>query len=308
MGPHNQRSEMVKVNHRLDFTDDTVDVKDVAPSTRTVVKIGSGDAGKSSHTIKLVIGEPVDVDDVDDVDEWDVEDELAHSCCQFFDQRRETWSNGRASRASTTSTTSLQDKMDHLRREIVSLVDQDDALFRQLLALNTSIHELRSQQRALTRNNASVSPCSTSMASSLASSSDGDEDSDSEDRRHSPTPLTRHGLAPTRKRAESKRTPSSLTSSSPTWSTSSRSSQESRSGGGGGGAGGGGGGSGSGDGAGAGGKNGVSVKGVPRSPHASFYSRVSIKTPDRLMVVHKRQGSYDSGIQGSEPSDAEVFV
>ena len=120
MGPHNQRSEMVKVNHRLDFTDDTVDVKDVAPSTRTVVKIGSGDAGKSSHTIKLVIGEPVDVDDVDDVDEWDVEDELAHSCCQFFDQRRETWSNGRASRASTTSTTSLQDKMDHLRREIVN--------------------------------------------------------------------------------------------------------------------------------------------------------------------------------------------
>ena len=26
------------------------------------------------------------------------------------------------------------------------------------------------------------------------------------------------------------------------------------------------------------------------------------------MVFHKRQGSYDSGCQGSEPSDAEVFV
>jgi len=209
----------------------------------------------------------------------------------------------------------------------VSLVDQDDALFRQLLALNTSIHELRSQQRALTRNNASMSPCSTSMASSLASSTDG-EDSDQE-RSHSPTPLTRHrwdeslsihydiiisswpiiwlydcdqynmglyniesfSLSSPRKRGEAKRTPSSLASSSPTWSTSSRSSQESN---------------------GVGGvvssKSGVSVKGVPRSPHASFYSRVSIKTPDRLMVVHKRQGSYDSGIQGSEPSDAEVFV
>lgn len=287
MGPDNQRREMVKVN-RLDLTDDGGDVEDV-PTTRTVLKIGSGDAEKSSHTIKLVIGEPVDADEVDDVDEWDVDDELTHSCCQFFDQRRETWGNGKTSRASATSTTSLQDKMDHLRREIVSLVDQDDALFRQLLALNTSIHELRSQQRALTRNNASMSPCSTPMASSLASSSDG-EDSD-QDHNHSPTPLIRHGLPPTRKRAETKRTPSSLISSSPTWSTSSRSSQESN-----------------GVGGVVSGKNSVSVKGGPRSPHASFYSRVSIKTPDRLMVVHKRQGSYDSGIQGSEPSDAEVFV
>ena len=118
MGPDNQRREMVKVN-RLDLTDDGGDVEDV-PTTRTVLKIGSGDAEKSSHTIKLVIGEPVDADEVDDVDEWDVDDELTHSCCQFFDQRRETWGNGKTSRASATSTTSLQDKMDHLRREIVN--------------------------------------------------------------------------------------------------------------------------------------------------------------------------------------------
>jgi hypothetical protein len=65
------------------------------------------------------------------------------------------------------------------------------------------------------------------------------------------------------------------------------------------------------------------VKGVktPRSPHSSFYSRSPTKNPqlstkqrsaskhaDLLMVFHKRQGSYDSGCQGSEPSDAEVFV
>lgn len=70
---------------------------------------------------------------------------------------------------------------------------------------------------------------------------------------------------------------------------------------------------------------------TPRSPHSSFYSRASSKqhhsrlaitqklqqrslssgsaaSSDLLMVLHKRQGSYDSGCQVSEPSDAEVFV
>jgi hypothetical protein len=86
---------------------------------------------------------------------------------------------------------------------------------------------------------------------------------------------------------------------------------------------------------------------TPRSPHSSFYTRVSVKTHQQqlqqqkqqqsklllavdhqlqlqqqqkqqqqsnndlqpsMVGVHKRQGSYDSGCQGSEPSDAEVFV
>lgn len=78
-------------------------------------------------------------------------------------------------------------------------------------------------------------------------------------------------------------------------------------------------------------KSGAKPARTPRSPHSSFYSRASSKqhhsrlaitqklqqrspssasagASDLLMVLHKRQGSYDSGCQVSEPSDAEVFV
>ena len=66
-----------------------------------------------------------------------------------------------------------------------------------------------------------------------------------------------------------------------------------------------------------------------RSPHSSFYrgtgayrphlpppppppTSMSVSSTSTSLLyptmAHKRQGSYDSGIQGSEPSDGEVFV
>ncbi|EFX84826.1 hypothetical protein DAPPUDRAFT_99162 [Daphnia pulex] len=244
----------------------------------------------------------------------------------------------------------------------VSLVNQDDALFRQLLALNTSIHQLRSQslqRRARTlssnRSRSQLSPTlSASLASltSLTSLSDGEDaevegdDSDPDPKNviigagqsvtqrqtistvvgqaasnnnkpvapQQQTQLTRKRVSyPPKSRnrsnsqlsrcsfnSSSSSSSSSSTSSSsggsPTWSLSSADAK-------------------------------AIVKGVktPRSPHSSFYSRSPTKNPqlstnnkqrssannkhaDLLMVFHKRQGSYDSGCQGSEPSDAEVFV
>ena len=237
-------------------------------------------------------------------------------------------------------------------------MNQDDALFRQLLALNTSIHQLRSQslqRRARTlssnRSRSQLSPTlSASLASltSLTSLSDGEDaevegdDSDPDPKNeiigagqavterqistitvqacaaNSNKPVAPQQQTLTRKRvsyppksrnrsnsqlsrcsfnsSSSSSSSSSSTSSggSPTWSLSSADAK-------------------------------AIVKGVktPRSPHSSFYSRSPTKNPqlsankqrsastkhaDLLMVFHKRQGSYDSGCQGSEPSDAEVFV
>lgn len=296
-----------------------------------------------------------------------VDDELTHSCCRFFDQRQQklssfvstSWNptststpeaaNSAADSAAKSPVPGLNAKMEHLRMEIVSLVNQDDALFRQLLALNTSIHQLRSQslqRRARTlsssRSRGQLSPMlSASLTSliSLTSLSDGEDvevegdDSDpdpknakavgtsSADRQicpvtvTTPKPVAPQQLTLTRKRvsyppksrnrsnsqlsrcsfnssSSSSSSSSSTSSGSPTWSLSSADAK-------------------------------AIVKGVktPRSPHSSFYSRSSTKHPqlstkqrstskhdDLLMVFHKRQGSYDSGCQGSEPSDAEVFV
>ena len=227
----------------------------------------------------------------------------------------------------------------------VSLVNQDDALFRQLLALNTSIHQLRSQslqRRARTLSSSrprsqQLSPTMMSAASltSLTSLSDGedaevegdDSDPDPKDAkvvgpsvtdRPSTTPVPKPVAPPqtlTRKRvsyppksrnrsnsqlsrcsfnsSSSSSSSSSTSSGSPTWSLSSADA-----------------------------KSIVKAVKTPRSPHSSFYSRSPAKNhqqlsakqrstsehADLLMVFHKRQGSYDSGCQGSEPSDAEVFV
>lgn len=224
----------------------------------------------------------------------------------------------------------------------MSLVNQDDVLFRQLLALNTSIRQLRSQslqRRARTlssnRSRSQLSPSiSITSLTSLTSLSDGEdaeveEDSDpdpknvkgtgpSTSERPSTSPAPKPVIGPqtlTRKRvsyppksrnrsnsqlsrcsfnsSSSSSSSSSTSSGSPTWSLSSTEAKS-------------------------------MVKGVktPRSPHSSFYSRSPVKNQqlstnkqrsvsehaDLLMVFHKRQGSYDSGCQGSEPSDAEVFV
>ncbi len=224
-------------------------------------------------------------------------------------------------------------------------MNQDDALFRQLLALNTSIHQLRSQslQRRVRTLSSSrsrsgqLSPTlSAASLTSLTSLSDGEDaevegdDSDPDPKNAkmvgpsaterptsaNPTPkpvpppqtLTRKRVSyPPKSRnrsnsqlsrcsfnsSSSSSSSSSTSSGSPTWSLSSADAKASI------------------------------VKGVktPRSPHSSFYSRSPAKNQqlstrqrsgsehaDLLMVFHKRQGSYDSGCQGSEPSDAEVFV
>lgn len=228
----------------------------------------------------------------------------------------------------------------------MSLVNQDDALFRQLLALNTSIHQLRSQslQRRVrtlssSRSRGQLSPAlSAASLTSLTSLSDGEDDVEVEGDDSDPDPsktaksalsavterpnsimaqlpkpvappqmLTRKRVSyPPKSRnrsnsqlsrcsfnsSSSSSSSSSTSSGSPTWSLSSADAK-------------------------------AIVKGVktPRSPHSSFYSRSPAKNPqltarqrsasehaDLLMVFHKRQGSYDSGCQGSEPSDAEVFV
>ncbi len=233
-------------------------------------------------------------------------------------------------------------------------MNQDDALFRQLLALNTSIHQLRSQSlqrrvrtlsggrsRSNGTNQLSPSPSAASLTSLTSMS---DEEDEEDEVRVSPTevmmstaaPLTRQrvsyppkarssqgasssGLSRNSFNSSSSSTSSNNSSSSysPTWSVSSAGS------------------SGSSSISAAVNKN-VSILNTnsktPRSPHSSFYCRTgrstssgsaslqhhqrnshhgdyrSISNGDLLMVIHKRQGSYDSGIQGSEPSDAEVFV
>jgi hypothetical protein len=179
----------------------------------------------------------------------------------------------------------------------VSLVNQDDVLFRQLLALSTSIRELRTQQQQQrdeeeseglpVRMNLSPTPSTASM-NSLESSDEEEPAQRAEGslltrKKVSYPPSSRNRLHPSASTCGR----NSGSSSSPTWSLGSPSSEE------------------------------ESARKTPRSPHSSFYTRVSLphaKHPHRkhpadpLTTAHRRQGSYDSGIQGSEPSDAEVFV
>lgn len=231
-------------------------------------------------------------------------------------------------------------------------MNQDDALFRQLLALNTSIHQLRSQSlqrrvrtlsggrsRSNGTNQLSPSPSAASLTSLTSLSDEEDEEDEvrvtATEVMSTAAPLTRQrvsyppkarsgqgasssGLSRNSFNSSSSSTSSNNSSSSysPTWSVSSAGS------------------SGSSSISAAVNKN-VSILNTnsktPRSPHSSFYCRTgrstssgsaslqhqrnshhgdyrSISNGDLLMVIHKRQGSYDSGIQGSEPSDAEVFV
>lgn len=218
----------------------------------------------------------------------------------------------------------------------VSLVNQDDALFRQLLALNTSIHQLRSQSlqrrtRTLSgsrsRGQSSGDRLSPSPSlASLTSLSDGEDEAEGDEASPPPSalvpppgPLTRKRVSyPPKSRnntsqlsrnsfnssvssaSSSSSSSSSAVSSfsgSPAWSTSSGESATAA-------------------------NRAVAaasaVNKTPRSPHSSFYARVKTHNRHPLIVhsggdllaviQHKRQGSYDSGIQGSEPSDAEVFV
>ena len=228
----------------------------------------------------------------------------------------------------------------------VSLVNQDDALFRQLLALNTTIHQLRSQSMQSGGNftgdrlRGHLSPApSTNSLTSLTSMSDGEDDGSNDanetgiyaagaglnqeapagltaavsqaltrkrvsypprSRNRSGSQLSRYSFNSSSSTSSAASSASSSAVGSPTWS--------------------------SGD------KSGAKPARTPRSPHSSFYSRAtsskqhhsrlaitqklqqrapssaSAGASDLLMVLHKRQGSYDSGCQVSEPSDAEVFV
>lgn len=287
----------------------------------------------------------------------------------------------------------------------VSLVNQDDALFRQLLALNTSIRQLRSQSlqrraRTLpgshssssngraTRNQLCPSPSTASLTSLTSMSSDDDddvhedhdEDEEEEDEPVAQSENKKSMLLPTaeglpvltanhhpaisglqqqlqqhqkqqqqqqqseqqqvqaslsRKRISyppngRNRSNASLSLSRCSFNSSSSTSSSSSS-------------TGSPSCNWSAGIEAASVTIIkaasrtPRSPHSSFYTRVSVKTHQQqqqqqakllaavdhhhqqqhrqsndlqptTLGVHKRQGSYDSGCQGSEPSDAEVFV
>ena len=122
-------------------------------ANKTVLKIG-----QPNHTIKLIIGssaagtgvtgEPLSLDTSEYVS-WNssqdsspasspppplppvppptltvsMSDPLTDTCCQFFDQRRKTlhqWIPAASASRATSGTLSLQAKMAHLRREIVS--------------------------------------------------------------------------------------------------------------------------------------------------------------------------------------------
>ena len=171
-----------------------------------------------------------------------------------------------------------------------SLVKQDDALFRQLLALRSSIHDIRQLQlrnqdrqdfcrssscsRSSSRSNSGVH--SLSGSSSSLNSTDNTDDADPDQDHPQVMLLTRNKISyPPHKLRVNKLTsgssPSSVCSSSGSSEEEWPQARILKSG-----------------------------RRLPQtvSPHLSFY-----RTKE-----HQRQGSYDSGIHASEPSDAEVFV
>ena len=145
------------------LSEEAVDLEEPPDETtnRTIVRVGDDETTSShSHSIKLVIGgeplsldtseyvswdgsssqaggasplpPPDSLDEEDDDDESPVvvvhppllpaEDELTHTCRQYFDHRQSKLVRPDDKGALLVSA-GLQDKMEHLRREIVSAVD-----------------------------------------------------------------------------------------------------------------------------------------------------------------------------------------
>lgn len=347
--------EMVQVNGsfycNLSTDVEAEDDEECDSGAVTVLQVGTPSTPTSrsasvtaapEHTIKLVIGaaEPVsldtseyvswDGDNEDQLSEGDT-DQLTDACRRFFDRRQKTLK----ARWTQQPTATLQHQMAHLRREIASLVNQDDALFRQLLALSSSIRDLRAQQQlnnfgdlpdlrdlhelsdlhdqqpelrtSMAPSGAAPSPpASSSGAGSSAGSSGGSDDD--VDHLHQPQHLHHHHHhhhhrepALTRKKISYPPTSRNriLIADTPVLAPTMPTIQQTR-----------------------------PFK-SPRSPHSSFYrgtgayrphlpppppppTSMSVSSTSTSLLyptmAHKRQGSYDSGIQGSEPSDGEVFV